>query len=261
MESVETLAQWNASDPNTHALVGEVAAALARWETAERSFRRAVELAPAAQLRFYAGLADALRLGGRGAESRVWSERAAAVFTPARVGEPEARCLAPGDRYLLARLSRVAAQGAWDAGDEQAAAVARGRARNLARPDLRGICADGEAPGRRSPEATVASHWRTLAAGDDAAARRLLIPALHGLPAVLTAAGAPLPPPRSALVPWILSLEGGERQASLYYVVALDWPDGTQESRCASTLLRLEPGGWIIQRPTRLDPGSCRLPE
>jgi O-antigen ligase/tetratricopeptide (TPR) repeat protein len=261
LESVETLVRWNASDPNTHALAGEVAAALARWETAERSFRRAVELAPAAQLRFYAGLVDALRLGNRATEAGVWAERAAAVFTPARVGEPEARCLAPGDRYLLARLSRTAAQVSRDAGDERAAVVAQGRARDLARPDLRGICADGETPGQRSPEAAVASYWRALAEGDDAAARRLLIPALHGLPAVLTAGGTPLPPPRTASVPWILSLEGGERQVSLHYVVALAWPDGTQESRCAHTLLRLEPGGWIILRPTRLEPGSCRLPE
>jgi len=77
---------------------------------AAAAYRHAVELAPAAHLSYHAGLVEALASLGRSAESIYAYERAASLFTPERVLTSEARCLAPGDRYLLARMSRIAAR-------------------------------------------------------------------------------------------------------------------------------------------------------
>ena len=100
---------WSASqDPNAHALVGEMALAGRHWEAATTAYRHAVELAPAAHLSYHAGLVEALASLGRSAESIHAYERTVSLFTPERVLTSEARCLAPGDRYLLARMSRIA---------------------------------------------------------------------------------------------------------------------------------------------------------
>ena len=152
---------WSApQDPNAHALVGEMALAGGRWEAATTAYRHAVELAPAAHLSYHAGLVEALASLGRSAESIHAYERAVSLFTPERVLTSEARCLAPGDRYLLARMSRIAArlyeQGADPAGRQAATA----RAALLAQPDTRGICAVTNRPGQTSPEAVIGSFWR-----------------------------------------------------------------------------------------------------
>ena len=163
-------------DPNTHALAGDMALAAGRWEAALGHFQHAVDRAPAAQLRFHAGLLDAAAAAGKPAEALRAYARALSLFTEERVLGREARCLAPGDRYLLARMSRVAAHlYPQDANPEVPRAVVA-RADRLSQPDPRGICASGGRVGQTSPEAAIVSFWTAWNDGGFPAAERYLLP-------------------------------------------------------------------------------------
>ncbi|MEK7204253.1 MAG: O-antigen ligase family protein, partial [candidate division NC10 bacterium] len=83
-------------DPNSQFLVGEVTASAGRWDLAEERFRAAVDRSPSAQLRFHAGLVESAARGGSDAEARTRYEQAVSIFSPDRVLDTEARCLAPG---------------------------------------------------------------------------------------------------------------------------------------------------------------------
>ena len=241
---------WSApQDPNAHALVGEMALAGGHWEAATTAYRHAVELAPAAHLSYHAGLVEALASLGRSAESIHAYERAVSLFTPERVLTSEARCLAPGDRYLLARMSRIAArlyeQGADPAGRQAATA----RAALLAQPDTRGICAITNRPGQTSPEAVIGSFWRGWAEGGWARAETYL---LH--PTRRPDWGTGSQPVRLA---WIHSLLGGERSATVRYEVEIGETDA-RTVRCARTVTRFTREGWLLSESPSLEPGSCK---
>jgi O-antigen ligase len=241
---------WSAShDPNAHALVGEMALAGGHWEAATVAYRYAVELAPAAHLPYHAGLVEAEASLGRSAESTHAYERAASLFTPERVLTTEARCLAPGDRYLLARMSRIAArlydQGADPAGRQAATA----RATLLAQPDTRGICTITNRPGQTSPEAVIGSFWRGFAEGGWSRAETYLP---H--PTRRPDWGTWSQPVRLA---WIHSLLGGERSATVRYEVEIGEADA-RTFRCARTVTRFTREGWLLSESPSLEPGPCK---
>jgi putative inorganic carbon (HCO3(-)) transporter len=245
-------------DPNTSALAGEIALTAGRWETAMAHFQRAVDRAPAAHLRFHAGLLDAAAAGGKTAVAVQAYTRAVSLFTDERVLGSEARCLAPADRYLLARMSRLVARlspadsGAFDRG------AALARAARLAQPDPRGICATGGRAGQTSPEAAVASVWRAWSEGGQAAVARYLFSEPRPNPPDPTSGALP---ERSYggrfRVAWIYSLSGGPSQATVVYQVERvdgDDPGG----RCARTDTRFTPDGWFLMGLPILDTGPCR---
>ncbi|MBI2564164.1 MAG: O-antigen ligase family protein [candidate division NC10 bacterium] len=247
------------SDPNSLHLAGEMAAAAGRWDVAEARFRSAVDRAPFSQLRFYAGLVEAADRAGRAAEARWSYEQAVEIFSPERVLSEEARCLAPGDRYLLAHLSRIAARWHAESGDRPQEQLMADRAEHLAQPDPRGICATQGPRGQTSPEATAESFWPALAEGGWPAAMRYLVPELRRSPpgdgdSWWGMGGQP----HWARVTGIASLHGGERQVTLRYEVKMETPLGQVIARCAQTDFRFGAEGWLIAFAPILGPESCR---
>jgi O-antigen ligase len=241
---------WSAShDPNAHALVGEMALAGGRWEVAATAFQNAAQQAPAARLSFHAGLVETLASLGRTAESIRAYERAAAVFTPERVLTREARCLSPGDRYLLARMSRIAARLYESVSDQDSQQVTAGRATLLAQPDSRGICAVTNRPGQTSPEAVVESFWRAWTEGGWTSAEGYVIPS--GRPAEVKDG------PRPIRVTSIHALSGAEPSISVRYELAIG-EENIRTYRCAQTATRLTHEGWFLTGFPSLGDGPCR---
>jgi O-antigen ligase len=244
-------------DPNTHALAGEVAAAGGRWQLAQSEFHRAVELAPAASLRFHAQLVDALRAGGRTGEALLAYTRAATLFTPERVIHAESRCLMPGDRYLLAHMSWVAAALYREVDDAPRRVDALRRAGQLARPDDRGICGRGGPRGRSSPEATVASFWDTWSPGDASAARAHLMTIEGSVSTDLAALTGARVGWHRVRVARVASLTGNERQAVVISEldVGRDWGS---ENRCSRASARWTADGWFLDDWPSVSRGPCK---
>jgi len=236
-------------DPNAHALVGEMALAGGHWGAATTAYRRATELAPAAHLSYHAGLVEALASLGRSAESIHAYEHAASLFTPERVLTSEARCLAPGDRYLFARMSRIAARLYEQVADPAGRQAATARAALLARPDSRGICATTDRPEQTSPEAVIGNFWRGWTDGGWPQAERYL---LHPTRRPNLEMGSQ--PVRLA---WIHSLSGGERSATVRYELEIGKSDA-RTIRCARTVTRFTREGWLLSETPSLEAGSCK---
>jgi O-antigen ligase len=248
LEVAERAARIAPLDPYGHSLVGEIAAAAGRWDVAEDRFRAAVHRAPSTQLRFYAGLIEAATSGGRPAEARSWYEKATAIFSPERVLDTEARCLAPGDRYLLARMSRIAARLYAEVGDPARQEAATDRARLLAQPDHRGICVTRGRPGQTSPEAVMESFWPALAEGGWPRAEQLLTPRLRSSRREdVTSGWETGGQPHRARLTWIAALSGGERQANLRFEVEVEIAPGRRVARCAQADLRLIGDDWFLE--------------
>jgi putative inorganic carbon (HCO3(-)) transporter len=241
---------WSApQDPNAHALVGEIALAGDRWDLARNAFQHAVERAPAAQLSFHAGLVEASASLGRPTDSIHAYERALSVFSPERVLTSEARCLSPGDRYLLARMSRNAARLYESISDQDNQRVAAARAALLAQPDARGICAVSGRAGQTSPEAVIETFWRSWSEGGRTRAEPYVIPAGR-----LADMKEDLRPTR---VGWIHSLNGTERSATVRYELAIGEGD-VHSYRCTQTATRLTHDGWFLSGFPSLGEGPCR---
>lgn len=247
------------SDPNSHYLAGEIAAASGRWNVAEDRFRAAVEMSPSAQLRFHAGLVEAAANAGRGAEARFRYEQAVSIFTEERVLNVEARCLMPGDRYLLARMSRIAAKSYGEAGDSSRQQTTMDLARRLAQPDPRGICVSRGRPGQTSPEAVVETFWRALADGGWPQAAQLLPPGARAAPSGETLAlGQRETRPLRAHVAWIAALHGDERQASLRFEVAIQPAPESLVTRCAQATTRLLQDNWVLEGRPVIEAAPCQ---
>ncbi len=247
------------SDPNSLFLAGETAAAAGRWDAAQAWFRRAVDRAPAAQLRFYAGLVEASARGGDAAEARWWYERATAFFHPARVLEREARCLAPGDRYLLARMSRISARSFAVAGDRRREQELLDRAQELSQPDPRGICIFGGRAGQTSPEESVKGFWYALSEGGWPLAERYLVPELRdsrrevGRPGWQSGAQV-----RRSRLAWVAALTGDERHASLRSEVEIELTGGSVIFRCMQVNLGFTGDGWYLEELPLLESEPCQ---
>jgi len=259
IEVAERAARLAPLDPNSQFLAGEIAASVGRWDLAEERFRAAVDRSSSAQLRFHAALLEAAPRVGKVAEARLGYERAVAIFTPARVLEQEARCLAPGDRYLLARMSRIAARLYGDAGDAARHQVTAEQARLLAQLDRRGICVTSGRAGQESPEAVTESFWRALADGGWPLAEPFLAPGLRGAPPDLPGiAGSGTAHPRRVQVAWIAALQADERQARLRYQIDVELPFGRRIAWCVNGAARLVGDRWYLTEVPELEQEPCR---
>ena len=245
-------------DPNTGALAGEMALAVGRWEAAIAHFQRAVDRAPAAHLRFHAGLLDATAAAGKTAEAARAYARATSLFADERVVGSEARCLAPTDRYLLARMSRLVSRLALANTADVNKAAALARAARLAQPDPRGICATGGRVGQTSPESAVVSFWRAWSEEGRPAAERYLLPERRRTAPEQTRT-EPSEISRSPRIrfAWIHSLSGNPSQATVVYQVEREENDGPKP-RCARTDTRFTSQGWLLVDLPILDSGPCR---
>jgi O-antigen ligase len=254
IQMAEALARLYPDDPNSLALAGEVTGGAGRWSEAEVWFRRAADLAPVAQLRLHVGLVEAATLAGHSVEARHAYERLLVLFPPERVLADDARCLAPGDRYLVARAARHLTPLARSTAGPTSPSELREVAEGLGQPDARPICGSGGRPGQTSPEAVVQSFWDAVRTGETASVDRLIDPSLARQPRWVNGP-AVLPEARIAA---IHRLDAGEEWAGLVYRLQAGLPDGRSAEWCAMTQLRHGPAGWIIARPTILSP---RCPE
>jgi O-antigen ligase/tetratricopeptide (TPR) repeat protein len=258
-EVAEQAIRISPSDPNGHYLAGEVAAAFGLWNMAEDRFRAAVDLAPSAQLRFHAALVESAANSSHAKEARFLYDRADSIFTEERVLNAEARCLMPGDRYLLARMGRIAARAFGQAGDLSRQEEILERAKLLAQPDPRGICVTRGLPGQTSPEAAMDSFWRALADGGWPKAEQFLSRRLRA-----SRPNDDLSPwhgenqPRRAHVAWIAALQGDEHEVNLRFDVEFEAASDSRINRCAQVELRLIGENWFVNRLPVLDPVSCR---
>lgn len=243
------------ADPNSQHLAGLALLAAGRPHGAAERFLAAVELAPATQLRFHAGLVEALIQGKQYREARWRYAQAIERFSPSRVTAMDGRCLAPGDRYLLARLSRVVAPLYREAGLAALAAEVDETGKRLAAPDDRGICTFEDGSANRSPELALIGFWRALGAKGPSAGEppwRQARPAIRGeLPPMARPSGT-----RQVHVARIESLTGGEREVSVEYEIAVVEGDA-QARRCASSVLRRAREGWFLASPPQLSPTPC----
>lgn len=258
-EAAERAARIAPFDPNSHYLAGEIAAASGRWDVAEGRFRAAVDLAPSAQLRFHAALVESEANTGREAEARFRYDRAIAIFTEERVLDVEARCLMPGDRYLMARMSRIAARAFGEAGDSSRQQRILERASLLAQPDPRGICVTRGRAGQTSPEAAMDSFWRALADGGWPQAEQFLSPELRASrPRDDLSPWQGKDRPRRAHVAWIAALQGGEPEVSLRFEVEFEVAPDLRISRCAQADLRLIRDNWFVDKLPVLEAAPCQ---
>jgi putative inorganic carbon (hco3(-)) transporter len=257
LEAAEQTVRTAPADPNSHALVGEMALAVGRPDMALSHFQRAVDAAPAAHLRFYAGVLDAAFAAGKTGEALHAYTRAAALFTNDRVLGREGRCLAPGDRYLLARMSRVAARLSASDGHLTGQQTALSRADLLSEPDTRGVCATRGRAGQTSPEAAVVGFWRAWSEAGLPAAERYLLPGQRPARGNGSLSDSPQSErARQVRVDWIHSLSGGEHRATVVYQLKSeggDHPNG----RCASTAARFTREGWFLESLPSLDNRPC----
>jgi len=235
-----------------------VAGAAGRWDQAEAWFRRAAELAPAAQLRFHTGLVEAAVRAGHLAEGRLAYARAVTIFSPDQVLSEEARCLAPGDRYLLARTARLLEQSAAEPGHSPNAQPHPHLVDALAAPDRRAICNGAGEPGRRSPEETAISFLAVAHDRDPSRAARLLSPSARTLPWWIAADGSAIAPqPQRLRLARIHQLDANEERAALRYTLGGGQEGSEEEGWCAITYLIHTKNGWVVDRSTTLTPGPC----
>ena len=248
------------ADPNGAFLAGEIAAASGQWPRAEGWFQAAAARAPFAQLRFHAGGVEAAVRAGDASGATQRYERAVAAFSPERVLDAEARCLAPGDRYLLARMSRIVAGVYGAAGDDARRGQVERLALQLGQPDARGICATAEREGQTSPEAAMVSFWEALAKGGPRQAERYLLPPGHGdgaVPEIVWRQWLEKTHESAPTVSRVAALTGEEFQASLTVELLAHGASGQLSRRCVQGSLRMVNGGWFLEALPQVYPGPC----
>ena len=224
-----------------------------------KSFQAAVDLAPAAQLRFHASLVESASNAGQVTEARFRYEQAVVIFTEERVLGSEARCLLPGDRYLLARMSRIAAKAYGGVGDSPRQQAATDLAERLAQPDPRGICVSRGRSGQTSPEAAVGGFWQALTDGGWPQAKQFLTPNLRTVPpgknmAMVLGENRP----RRAHVAWIAALQGNELQASVRFQVEIGTAPDSVVIRCAQANTRLIQDNWYLDSLPVIESTPCQ---
>lgn len=247
VEEMAVAARLNPADGEAAFHQGRFLWAAARLEEAEAALRRAVELDPASRLDFYGALGDFFAATGRLAEALRWYRRAAEIFPSSLVRAREARCLAPGDRYLLARiLAGMAALARREGKTAEAEAAARESAA-LQAPATEGICSGFLAPGQGSPEATLLTYWAARARGGAA-------------PPLLFARGVadwrePLGASARARVTRILALAASESAAEIRYELEIAGPGGRPVRLPMADRLVVQGGAWVLAGPVPLADG------
>ncbi len=240
-------ARVNLADGDAHFQLGRMLRAAGRLTEAEAALRRAVALEPASRLEFYVNLGDFFTATGRPAEALHWYRRGVEIFPPSLVRGPEARCLAPGDRYLLGQIvGRMAALARRNGQPSEAEAAALESA-TLQAPAAEGICSGFLAPGQGSPEATLITYWTIRGRGD-------------AVPSRLFAQGVtdwrqPLDAPAKIRVTRILALAASESAAEIRYELEVAGPRGRVARLRAADRLVVEKGAWVLAGPAALHGG------
>ncbi|MFQ5881419.1 MAG: O-antigen ligase family protein [Candidatus Methylomirabilales bacterium] len=232
VREAEAALRLNPEDGDAYHHLGKTYWRVGRLEEAEQALARAIQFEPASKLRFYVDLGALLLARGRPEEARRIHQRAVEVFTPELVLSRNARCLVPGDRYLLATIVERLRQ----VPDSQEGRLAE----RLRKPDLRGICRGGLEAGFTSPEATILTHWKAVREGRSGLLVATFTRELRQRLNAKTYAVLPAWP-RDARVLRIVELQAGETEAWVIYELAV----GERRLRLRDRL-RLEGDGWRL---------------
>ena len=222
-----------------------------RWlagqhDKAESAFLSAVRLQPYTRLSVYHDLGEFFLAIGKPTEALVWLKRGTEIFRPEIVTSRVTRCLAPGDRYILARMYSRMAEISRSEGRLPEGKQAEAMASQLASPSMEEICFRAMTGSYLSPESTIVAYWRSRGEADwpgvmatfaTDANQRFKDESLSVLPA----------PIEGVQVGWIVSLVGNEDAAKVGYEVKLPSRDGTVRRAAFRDTLAVERGGWRLR--------------
>jgi len=222
-----------------HRLAGE-------FGKAESEFLAALQFQPFARLRFYYDIAEFYLAAGKVDDAEAWLRRGTEIFRPEIVTSRVNRCLAPGDRYILAkmhwRVAEISRQRGRIGESIQSEEVASG----LAKPAMEEICFRAMEGPFLSPESTITAYWKARSQGDwpsvvatfaHDAGQQFRDESLVSLPADIQAAE----------VDWILSLSGNEDAARVGYELKLLTRGGLAKRVAFTDTLIVERGGWRLR--------------
>ena len=213
---------------------------------AESEFLAALRLQPFARLRFYSDIGEFYLAMGRVADAQTWFRRGIEIFRPEIVTSRINRCLAPGDRYILAQIYWRAAEISRRSGGISESMRAEGTAKGLARPALEEICFRAMEGPFLSPESTIVAYWEARRQRDwpgvvatfaRDAGERFKDESLLGLP----------PDIEAVEVDWIVSLEGNEEAAKVSYELKLLTAGARLRKAAFTDRLVVERGGWRLR--------------
>jgi O-antigen ligase len=215
-------------------------------EEAELAFLSAVKLLPYTRLVFYSDLADFLLAMGKTTHAQAWLEKGIETFRPETVLSAVARCLAPGDRYLLAGMYQRIAELSIQSGKAPEANRSEEVSSRLASPAMEEICFRAMTGRLRSPESTIVAYWDSRRERD--------------WPGVIETFASDttqrfkdeslLPFPRSiqrVRVERIVRLTGNEDAARVAYEVTWHSGDGGARRAAFRDTLVVERGGWRLR--------------
>lgn len=216
------------------------------YAKAEAAYLSAVSLQPYTRPIFYYDLAEASLAMGKPREAEAWLRRGTEIFKPELVTSKLNRCLAPGDRYVLARMHWRMAEIWSRQGTISEAGQAKETAKRLAKPAMEEICFREMKGPLLSPESTIVTYWASRSKGDwqsviatfaHDASQQFRDESLAGLP----------PDLETVEVDWIVSLVGNEEAARIAYEVRIISRSGQQRKAAFTDTLMVERGGWRLR--------------
>jgi O-antigen ligase len=216
------------------------------YEEAKSAFLSAVRLQPYTRLVFYYDLGEFFLAVGKPTEALVWLKRGTEIFRPEIVTSRVTRCLAPDDRYILARIYSRMAEISRSEGRLPEGKQAEEVASQLASPSMEEICFRAMTGPYLSPESTIVAYWGSRSRKDWPGViatfsrdvdQRFKDESLSVLP----------PPIEAVKVGWIVSLVGNEDAAKVGYEVKLLSRDGAERRAAFRDTLVVERGGWRLR--------------
>ncbi len=217
-----------------------------RHDEAESAFLSAVRLMPYTRLVFYSDLAEFLFATGKATGAQAWLEKGIETFRAETVLSPVARCLAPGDRYILAGMYQRIAELSIRAGRVQEAKRSQEVGLRLASPSMEEICFGAMKGPLRSPEAAVVAYWRSRSKGDWPGVIETL--ASGAIQRFKEESLQPLPPGIELVhVARVVSLVGSEDTARVAYEVTLHSAGGEVRRVALRDSLVVERTGWRLR--------------
>lgn len=233
-------------DGDAHHALARIRWLAGQYEKAESEYLSAVRVQPYTRLSFYHDLGEFFLAVGKPVEALGWLKKGTEIFRPEIVTNRITRCLAPGDRYVLARIYRRMAEISRSEGRLPEGEQAEDVASQLASPSMEEICFRAMTGSYLSPESTIVAYWRSRSEADwpgviatfaSDANERFKEESLSALPA----------PIEKVQVGWIVSLNGNEDAATVGYEVNLLSRGGRPRWATLKDSLVVERGGWRLR--------------
>jgi len=233
-------------DGDAHHALARIRWLAGQYEKAESEYLSAVRVQPYTRLSFYHDLGEFFLAVGKPAEALGWLKKGTEIFRPEIVTSRITRCLAPGDRYILARIYWRMAEISRSEGRLPEGKQAEEVASQLASPSMEQICFRAMTGSYLSPESTIVAYWRSRSEADwpgvvatfaSDVNERFKEESLSALPAQI----------EKVQVGWIVSLNGNEDAATVGYEVKLLSRGGRPRWATFKDSLVVERGGWRLR--------------